>query len=254
MAGSSNLRALIEDFAREVEAVVKRQAQESFAARFEQAKTQLFGGAPVPAPAPTKGRVGRRPGRSAGFTFEPKPCPVCGKLNKARGLSFLCEGHRSPANLAKYKGASKTAGLVKRGPGQPPKVKLELPVAKRGPGRPRKVVAAAAPVPPVVKRGPGRPPKVKLELPVAKRGPGRPRKVVTAVAAPLSSSPTPTTPATPSSTPAAGSSDEAMCRFPGCPNKNSGPRYHKFCRDHFGKLSAEEREKYKAEWKAKHAA
>jgi hypothetical protein len=50
----------------------------------------------------------------------------------------------------------------------------------------------------------------------------------------------------------AAGADEAMCRFPGCPNKHSGPRYHKFCRDHFAKLSADEREKYKKLWKEAH--
>lgn len=48
------------------------------------------------------------------------------------------------------------------------------------------------------------------------------------------------------------SAEEALCRFPGCPNRHSGPRYHKFCRDHFTSLTASEREKYKTQWKAAH--
>jgi hypothetical protein len=75
-------------------------------------------------------------------------------------------------------------------------------------------IAEVAPAP---RRGPGRPPRA-----------GRPRSA------------------------AASSADEAFCRYPGCPNRHSGPRYHKFCRDHFAKLSAAEREKYKAQWKAAH--
>lgn len=44
----------------------------------------------------------------------------------------------------------------------------------------------------------------------------------------------------------------SRCRVPGCLEKNSGPRYDLMCRDHYAKLNAEERQKYKAMWKAAH--
>jgi len=46
----------------------------------------------------------------------------------------------------------------------------------------------------------------------------------------------------------------AQCRLPGCLTRNSGPRFDFFCRDHYAALRREEREKYKAQWKAAHAA
>jgi hypothetical protein len=42
----------------------------------------------------------------------------------------------------------------------------------------------------------------------------------------------------------------SQCRLPGCLTKNSGPRFDYFCRDHYAVLNRDEREKYKAQWKA----
>jgi hypothetical protein len=44
-----------------------------------------------------------------------------------------------------------------------------------------------------------------------------------------------------------------LCRLPGCKERHSGPRYDLFCREHYAKLNAEERAKYKATWKAAQA-
>jgi len=52
----------------------------------------------------------------------------------------------------------------------------------------------------------------------------------------------------------ASTSDEALCRFPGCRNRHGGPRLHKFCREHFDKISVADRETYKKMWKAAHAS
>jgi hypothetical protein len=49
------------------------------------------------------------------------------------------------------------------------------------------------------------------------------------------------------------SDSRTQCRLPGCPNRNSGPRFDLFCREHYAKLNAEERMKYKALWKTTHA-
>jgi len=46
----------------------------------------------------------------------------------------------------------------------------------------------------------------------------------------------------------------AQCRVPGCPTKNSGPRFEFFCREHYAALNSAERAKMKAAWKAAHAA
>lgn len=93
--------------------------------------------------------------------------------------------------------------------------------------------------------------------PAAPRGrkPGRPRK---AVAARKAASPAPAAPKTAAKTTAAPKTaaktaiDPTLCHFPGCPNKHSGPRYHLFCKDHFGSLSADDLARYKALYKAQH--
>ena len=133
MARSSDLQSLVQEFAAQLEAIVTQRANEAFAAKFDSVKSQLLGGK---AAAPTKGRVGRPRGSRASYAAELKPCPVCGKPNKARRFSYLCEDHRSAENLNKFKGAAKgPKPAVKRGPGRPPKA------GKRGPGRPPKAKA-----------------------------------------------------------------------------------------------------------------
>lgn len=143
MARNSDLQQLVQDFAAQLEAIVARRANESFAAKFDSVKAQILGGRVAPAAAaPSAGRVGRPRGSRASYAAELKPCPVCGTPNKARRFSYLCENHRNAENLAKFKGAAKAGAPAAAG----------ATPAKRGPGRPRKVPVAG-------KRGPGRPPK-----------------------------------------------------------------------------------------------
>lgn len=150
MAKTSDLQALVEQFATQLEAIVTRRANEAFAAKFDVVKSQILGGstasASAAAPVKVKGRVGRPPGSRASYAAAAKPCPVCGTPNKGRRFSYLCESHRTAENLAKFKGASRkaapaapAAAPAKRGPGRPPKA------AKRGPGRPPKVEKAPEP-------------------------------------------------------------------------------------------------------------
>ena len=110
MAGS-DLKALVEQFATQLEGIITRRANEAFAAKFDAVKAQMVGGSATksaPAAAP-KGRVGRPPGSRANYAAAEKPCPVCGTMNKGRRFSYLCEDHRSAENLAKFKGASRKA-------------------------------------------------------------------------------------------------------------------------------------------------
>jgi hypothetical protein len=168
---SNDLKSLVEQFATQLESIVTRRANEAFAAKFDAVKAQLVGGSTpsrtvkVAATAP-KGRVGRPAGsRNLGPAAE-KPCPVCGKMNKGRRFSYLCEDHRSKENLSKFKGAARKGAPA------------AAPAAKRGPGRPRKTPApapAAASATPAAAPAPAATPAA-APAPVAKRGPGRPRK------------------------------------------------------------------------------
>ena len=148
MARSTDLKDLVEQFAAALEGVVARRANEAFAAKFDAVKSQILGGgtaaprAAAPAAAPA-GRVTRKAAGRASYAAALKPCPVCGTPNKARRFSYLCDSHRSPENLSKFKGAAKAGAAKAAAPVAKP--------AKRGPGRPPKAVGA--------KRGPGRPPK-----------------------------------------------------------------------------------------------
>jgi hypothetical protein len=142
MPRTSDLAALVSSFASQLEAIVTRRANEEFAARFDGLKAQILSGSKT---APVLGL--RRPGRPVGSKSrrpaDSKPCPVCGTLTKARRYSYLCEDHRTPENITKFRGSA---------------AKAAAPKVKRGPGRPRKNPLPAAPAP-KVKRGPGRPPK-----------------------------------------------------------------------------------------------
>jgi hypothetical protein len=149
MAKTSELQALVEQFATQLEAIVTRRANEAFAAKFDVVKSQILGGTAAAAPVKVKGRVGRPPGSRAAYAAAAKPCPICGTPNKGRRFSYLCENHRSAENLAKFKGATRKAGAVAAPPPAP---------VKRGPGRPPKAV----------KRGPGRPPKAEKTAEPAK--------------------------------------------------------------------------------------
>ena len=44
-----------------------------------------------------------------------------------------------------------------------------------------------------------------------------------------------------------------LCHYPSCPNRNSGPRYFLFCKEHFAVLTPADRVKYKELWRAQHA-
>jgi hypothetical protein len=163
MARNNDLTSLVAQFASDIETIVARKAAEAFAERFDAVKAQLLGGAPVraaraAAPAlvahvvpaePGHRKPGRPKGSKSRKAAELKACPVCGKMNKARRFSYLCEDHRNAENLAKFKGTAKTgvaakAAPVKRGPGRPPKALPAAPApVKRGPGRPPKAAKAA---------------------------------------------------------------------------------------------------------------
>jgi hypothetical protein len=144
MAGKSSFYDLAAEFAEKVSEIATRQAHEAFAAKFESVRSQILGGS-ISAPLlPAKRKAGRPKGSRASYAAQVKPCPVCGKENKARRYSYLCDEHRTEENLAKFKGGAKAlpaapAPAAKRGPGRPPKV------AKRGPGRPPKAAADASP-------------------------------------------------------------------------------------------------------------
>jgi DNA repair exonuclease SbcCD ATPase subunit len=104
MAVAQELNALVQDFARKLEQLVEQRAREAFAARFDEARAQLVEPTTA-APAPGNRRTVVKTRRSplAGLKAEPKPCPVCGKKNTARRFAYLCEDHRSDANVQKFK-------------------------------------------------------------------------------------------------------------------------------------------------------
>lgn len=134
MARNTDLKALVERFAADIESAVVSRVNAEFGSRFDELRARILEGA-ASAPAPRGLR--RKPGPRAGFKAELKPCPVCGTANKARRFSYLCEDHRSGENLKKFKGAAKTvAGKTKkRGAGRRASAKA---APRRGPGRPKK--------------------------------------------------------------------------------------------------------------------
>lgn len=128
--------------------------------------------------------------------------------------------------------ASLRAGLMARDP---------APAAPRFKPAPR--LASAPRFVPAPPTRPQPPPAILVELPKARTATVLPPgvKITRLPPGPVPRGPRQSSPET------------GLCRLPGCPNRHSGPRYDLFCRDHYGTLSAAERQKYKAMWKAAHA-
>lgn len=155
MARGSELQTLVSQFVSQLQQVISRDVQSEISGKFDAFRASVFSGA-----APTARRAG--PGRPpkaavavvaakgarrsplAGREAEQKPCPICGKLNKARRFSYLCDDHRTPENREKFKGTAKT--------GTAPAAAAPAPVsAKKTAAAPAKAAKSAT------KRGPGRP-------------------------------------------------------------------------------------------------
>jgi hypothetical protein len=98
MARDVDLQALVTDFTTQLEGVISAQVHVAVVERIDQFKAHLFG-TPAPAPkAPTQHRH-----------YASKPCPVCGQANHVRRFSYLCQTHRTPENILRYKGSSRAA-------------------------------------------------------------------------------------------------------------------------------------------------
>jgi hypothetical protein len=100
MARETDLKALVNKFAGEIEAAVVARVNAEFAARFDDLRKSIVGGESKRAPrAAAKRSASPRSGLKAAL----KPCPICGKPNKARRFSYLCDEHRTNENQAKFK-------------------------------------------------------------------------------------------------------------------------------------------------------
>lgn len=104
MAAKTETRALIEKFVGDLQRVISAQVGAEVARQIDRFKSRLVAGE-------THTRAIRVLGgrMRASKPAELKPCPVCGTPNKARRYSYLCADHRTPENLAKFKGALSTS-------------------------------------------------------------------------------------------------------------------------------------------------
>jgi hypothetical protein len=168
MAKKTDLQSLVTKFAAELEAAVTARVNDEFAARFDDFRSRILGGATgstralvaagakaaksAKAPKASKAAKADRRGPKKGGKAVAKPCPVTGVLNTHRRFSYLMPEVRTPENLAKFKGAAKAKADAKPEAKAKAKAKPEAK-AKRGPGRPkgsgkgRAKKAAAAPAP-----------------------------------------------------------------------------------------------------------
>jgi hypothetical protein len=148
MARSNDLQSLVQQFVSQLEGVLAKQLESDLASKFDAFRASVLRGGAVAPSAPrsttvvaAKGTRKRSP--LAGREAELKPCPVCGKMTKARRFSYLCEEHRTPENQAKFKGAAKTGAAPAAKPAAaaakkaPAKAAKAAKTAKRGPGRPK---------------------------------------------------------------------------------------------------------------------
>lgn len=136
MTTKTDLKALVDNFVSELEAAIEKRVQEEFASKFDELRSELFSGSTASPPAattrattrgatdrsavrrtsPQKAASGSEATKRAGRTkstggkrarirpAELRPCPVSGVLNSARRYSYLMPEHRTPENLAKYRG------------------------------------------------------------------------------------------------------------------------------------------------------
>ena len=88
-------------------AILKGRAAGALKDRLAQVRQQLEHPAPTAFFKPPKlASRPRDPNAAPGLRAisPPKPCPICKVENTARRYSYLCEAHRTPENLNRYKG------------------------------------------------------------------------------------------------------------------------------------------------------
>lgn len=83
------LKLMAKKFAEDVEAYVEAHIKDSVAEIAATLEAKY-------AKAIEKKKVVKLPKvRTGGYKFDPKPCPVCGVLNRSRRTSFYCKAHEN---------------------------------------------------------------------------------------------------------------------------------------------------------------